>query len=379
VTAGPLRVLVCTQGFPRHPADHHATFVLDHAAALAAAGAQVTVLCPSGPGLPARDRFGAVDVVRFRYAPRRLETLAYSGAMHHRVRGPRVLLLPLFLAGFLVAAVRHGRDADILHAHWWVPSGLVAVIAGPLTGVGAVVHVHGTDAAIARGPLRVLARWVLRRAGAVLAASAALARWVEDTSGVVAVVAPMPLGSGRFPPPSPPPLEGPVLAVGRLVPEKGFDVLVAAAARAGLPVTIVGDGAERRPLTDLARATGADVTFAGSVPPAALAALYGAARLVAVPSRREGFGLVAAEALAAGRAVVASAVGGIPDVVTDGVTGTLVPPGDVDALAAGLARTDPALGGNGPAAVEWLRPEAIARRNLDAYALVPRRRARRRK
>src|SRR4029079_2675561 len=90
---GPLRVLVCTQGFPRHPGDHRAPFILDHARALAAAGVAVTVLCPSAPGLGAHEWYGDVEVVRFRYVPRRFEVLAYSGAMHRSVRGPAALLL----------------------------------------------------------------------------------------------------------------------------------------------------------------------------------------------------------------------------------------------------------------------------------------------
>ncbi|MGH9165917.1 MAG: glycosyltransferase, partial [Acidimicrobiales bacterium] len=349
-----VRVLVCTQGFPRTPDDHRAPFVLDHAAALAAAGAEVTVLCPSSPGLAARDRFGDVEVVRFRYAPRRFEVLAYGGAMHRTARGPAGLLLPFFLAGFLVAALRLGRRADVLHGHWWIPSGLVAVAGGRLLGVASVVHLHGTDAALARGPLRPLARWTLRRAGAVLAASRHLADWARDVAGVEATVAPMPLAADRVPSPSPPPSDGPVLAVGRLVPEKGFDVLIRAAAIAGKPVVIVGDGDQRAALEALAAETEADVTFAGSVAPAALADHYRAARLVAVPSRREGFGLVAAEAAAAGRAVVASAVGGLVDVVQPGGNGVLVAPGDVDQLAAALNDTWPGLGAAGPAAVAHL-------------------------
>ena len=364
---GPLRVLVCTQGFPRHPGDHRAPFILDHARALAAAGVAVTVLCPSAPGLAAHEWYGDVEVVRFRYAPRRLEVLAYSGAMHRSVRGPAALLLPFFLVGYLLAARRHARNADVLHGHWWAPSGLVVVVAGRLTGVPAVVHVHGTDAAIARGPLRPLGRWVLRRADAVLVASAALAGWAREVAGVDAVVAPMPLGVDRIPAVTPPPADGPVLGVGRLVPEKGFDVLVDAVARAGQSLVLVGDGDERAPLEALVRSRHADVTFAGSLPPAELAERYAAARVVAVPSRREGFGMVAAEAAAAGRAVVASAVGGIPDVVRPGVTGVLVPPGDPDALAAALRDVDAALGANGPEAVAWLRPEAIAARNLAVY------------
>jgi glycosyltransferase involved in cell wall biosynthesis len=368
VSAEPrVRVLVCTQGFPRHPRDHHATFVLDHTRALAGAGAAVTVLCPSAPGLPGRDRFGDVEVVRFRYAPRRLELLGYGGAMHRRIRGPHALLVPAFLAGFLAAAVRHARSADVVHAHWWAPSGLVAVVAGRLLGVASVVHLHGTDAAIARGPLRLLARWTLRRAGAVLAVSRDLVAWADRVAGVTAHLAPMPVVPDRVPAPSPPPAAGPVLAVGRLVPEKGFDVLVRAAATTGVPVVLVGDGGEAARLRRLAAATAAPVSFLGPLPPEELAGQYRAARAVAVPSRREGFGLVAAEAAAAGRAVVASAVGGLPDIVADGVNGVLVPPGDVEALAAALRTLDPGLGAQGPEVVGWLRPDAIAGRSLTAY------------
>lgn len=363
---GGRRVLVVTQGFPRRPGDHRAPFLLDHARALAAAGCRVTVLCPSAPRLAARERWDDVDVVRFRYAPRRLEVFAYSGAMHRDVRTWRVLLLPLFLAGYLLAVRRHSSGADVVHAHWWIPSGLVAVLASraPVTAV----HLHGTDVAIVRGPLRPLAAWVLRRASVVLAASPALAWWAHEVAGVDAVVAPTPLGIDRVPsPPTPPPPEGPVLAVGRLVPEKGFDVLIRAVAETGDRLVIVGDGEIRPALESLTRSTNANVAFAGSVDPGELARDYAAARLVAVPSRREGFGMVAAEALAAGRAVVGTRVGGLPDLVTDGVTGTLVAPDDVAALADALRSTDPDLGANGPAAVGWLRPDAIAARNVAAY------------
>src|SRR5205807_2333942 len=197
------------------------------------------VLCPSGPGLPQNDRFGAVDVVRFRYAPRALERLAYTGAMHRRARGPYGLLVPSLLAGFRRAAVREGQGADVLPAHWWAPAGLV-------------------------------------RAGA---------------------------GSGG---------------------------------RGG----VVGEGDRGDELEALAASSGARVEFTGALAPAELTARYRQARAVVVPSRREGFGIVAAEAAAAGRAVIASAVGGLPDIVRPGVNGVLVPPGDVDALARAIADLD---------------------------------------
>lgn len=378
-----MRVLVCTQGFPRHPADHHASFVLDHARALTAAGAEVEVACPAGPGLPTTDTYRApgpegtdatVRIRRFRYAPRRFETLAYSGGMHHRARGSGALLLPLFVAGFVVDVVRRARRVDVIHAHWWLPSGVVAVIAGRLTGTPVVVQVHGTDAAMAQGPLRWPARWVLRRADAVIAVSEDLAGWVRGVAGVDATVLPMPLrpslAEGLHHDPTPAPADGPVLAVGRLVPEKAFDVLIRAAAKASVPVVLVGDGGQGPALRALAEELGADVTFAGPVAPDELGPLYLAARLVAVPSLREGFGLVAAEALASGRAVVASAVGGLAQVVADGVTGRLVPAGDVEALADALVTTDPALGASGPASIAWIAPERIGPTTIDVYREV---------
>jgi glycosyltransferase involved in cell wall biosynthesis len=117
-----------------------------------------------------------------------------------------------------------------------------------------------------------------------------------------------------------------VLYVGRLSAEKGVLELVEAAR--GLPLRVVGDGPLRAQVPDAV----------GFVPPSELGASYERAAIVAVPSRREGYGVVAREAMARGRPVVASAVGGLLDAVVDGETGLLVPPGDVTALRAALER-----------------------------------------
>ncbi len=110
------------------------------------------------------------------------------------------------------------------------------------------------------------------------------------------------------------------LYVGRLSDEKGVRELAAAAD--GLPLVVVGDG----PLRWLfPHAT-------GFVPPSELGVYYERAAVVVVPSRREGYGMVAREAMAYGRPVVATAVGGLVDVVEDGVTGVLVRPRDSAAM-----------------------------------------------
>jgi glycosyltransferase involved in cell wall biosynthesis len=118
-----------------------------------------------------------------------------------------------------------------------------------------------------------------------------------------------------------------VLVASRLAPEKGVELAVQACARAGLELVVAGDG----PLAGALRAAGG-ARFVGRVPAAELAGLRARAALAIVPSRSaETFGLAAAEAMAAGVPVVASAVGALPELV--GGSG-LVAPGDVDALAA---------------------------------------------
>jgi glycosyltransferase involved in cell wall biosynthesis len=115
-----------------------------------------------------------------------------------------------------------------------------------------------------------------------------------------------------------------VLYVGRLSAEKGALELVEACR--DLPLVVVGDGPLR------ARVPAA----VGFVAPGDLGPWYERAAVVAAPSRREGYGVVAREAMAWGRPVVATAVGGLVDAVEDGVTGLLVPAGDVEALREAL-------------------------------------------
>jgi len=128
--------------------------------------------------------------------------------------------------------------------------------------------------------------------------------------------------------------------VGRLSPEKGQILLLEAFARVGaeLPrakLVLVGGGARREALErHAARLRTADrIFFTGEVPPDDVAALYPLVSLFVLPSLREQVPGSLLEAMAHGRPVVATAVGGIPEILRDGVTGLLVPPGDPAALA----------------------------------------------
>jgi glycogen synthase len=230
-----------------------------------------------------------------------------------------VWLWLLGLSGLRRAARRASRDADLVHAHWLPLGGIAMRLGRPF-----VVQLWGTDVELGRrAPW--LARRILRRARATLCASNALADAARELgAGEVRVI-----GSGVELPPTvgeeatPPE----VLYAGRLSAEKGILDLLAAADN-GMKLTIAGDG----PLRE--RVPGA----LGFVPHDELGPLYDRAAVVAVPSRREGFGVACAEAMAHGRPVVASAVGGLLDLVVDEETGLLVPPGDVGALREALRR-----------------------------------------
>ncbi len=210
-----------------------------------------------------------------------------------------VLLLPVFFWNFRRAAAKH--EADLVHAHWLAAGVVAATLGRPF-----VVQVWGTDVELARrAPW--LARLVLGRARFAIGASRYLAERARELGArevrVVpsAVEVPETVGEPDEPPH--------VLYAGRLSAEKGIEDFLTATE--GLPRVIVGAGPIRVPES------------VGAVAPAALAGYYERAAVVCVPSRREGYGMVVREAMAYGRPVVATPVGGLLDAVDDEVTGLL--------------------------------------------------------
>jgi glycosyltransferase involved in cell wall biosynthesis len=294
-----MRVCVVTTSYPTSDHPVAGAFVAAQVEALRRAGAEVEVVSPADTR-----HFG----------------VAYGDGIAQNIRAKPwlVLLLPLFVGALALAARRAARSADVVHAHW-----LPSALAGLATGKPVVLQVWGTDVELAQ---RVpgLAGLLVRRARVVIAASQALA----DSARRLGAREVQVIANGVEIPASPgPPNEPPhVLYAGRLSEEKG--VLELLEATSGLERVVVGDGPLRSSVPDAA----------GFVPPGELGPYYEQAALVCVPSRREGYGAVAREAMAWGRPVVATAVGGLLDAVEDGVTGLLVPPRDPAALRAALER-----------------------------------------
>jgi glycosyltransferase involved in cell wall biosynthesis len=333
-----VKVLVLTTSYPRSADDPAGAFVRDAVEHLREAGVDVSVVSPAS--FP---HFG----------------LAYGHGIvgNLRQRPWRALLLPLFLLSYARAARRAARGVDLVHAHW-LPSALPALA----TRKPFVLQLWGTDVELARRFPRFSGR-LLRRARLVLCPSRSLA---EDARALGAREVRIVPAGVRIPEEVAEPEEPPhVLYVGRLSDEKGVPELLEATA--GLRRVIVGEGPLSNGIPEAA----------GFVAPGALGPYYDRAAVVACPSRREGYGVVAREAMAHGRPVVASAVGGLLDAVEDGVTGLLVPPGDTAALRAALVRLleDGELRARlGGAAREKVRDElsweSATRATVDAYREV---------
>jgi len=379
-----MKVLFLTHNFPRHSGDAPGSFILRLASALRNDGIETSVLAPASADYAAHDSLDGIPVERFHYAPRRYETLAYTGNMASQVQdswSARVTLLG-FLGAEFRSAVRLRREfkPDVVHAHWWFPNGLVGTWLGRMSNKPLVTTLHGSDVRLARAVAfsRPAFRHVLYRSAAVTAVS----RWLaSEAQEVVAaptpIVAPMPVATDLFGPGGQRQTDR-LLFVGRLNKQKGIETLLHAVSRLARPIhlDVVGDGDDRDALQELARALGiADrVHWHGALPQPRLADFYRGATALIVPSVGEGLGLVAVEAQLCETPVIAFDSGGLPDIVQHDRTGILVGTIDAAALAAAITslldRPDrgAALGAAGRLhALATFAPESVAKRYTDVY------------
>lgn len=346
--------------YPRFEADPSAVFLRHLAKAIGGQGHAVHVLAPDDPAADSSLTDKNVRVHRFGYFPIGTTRLAYGSGILPNLRASRALYLqlPFFLLAFCVSMFLLARQLrpDVIHAHWIIPTGFIAVIVGWLLGIPVVTTVHGGDAFSLRSPvIRWFKGFTLKHSACWSANTYATAVAAKAESDVAApVVIPMGVDTRLF-------ASGNrnlhrsmldkddqvVLFVGRLVEKKGCDVLIRAFQQVvrqrhdNTRLWIVGDGKERATLETLVEKAGLTdkVRFFGGQPNQCLADVYAGADWFALPSIEdstgdtEGQGVVLVEAMAAGLPVIASRTGGVEEVVDDRVTGLLVVPSDVDALA----------------------------------------------
>jgi glycosyltransferase involved in cell wall biosynthesis len=378
-----MRVLFLTHSYPRTSGDAAGAFLLHLAIALKDQNVDVTVVAPAGDDLPADEVLDGIPVHRFRYAPKRFQRLAYTGQMAEEVKRSvtaKVALLGFLGSGFASAArLRREFEPALVHAHWWFPGGLVGGWVSGLGGIPLVTTMHGTDVRLAMG--NGLARGLMRRVLANSSAVTTVSSWLAGQVKTMApesspIVSPMPVATHLFSP-GDSRHEHRLLFVGRLNAQKGASLLLdaLAAMKQSANLDVIGDGTDRGALEAQADrlGLGSRIHWHGALPQPRLLEFYRKATAVVVPSREEGFGLVAVEAQLCETPVVAFASGGLADTIEDGVTGYLVPPGDAAALAAALdsvvtSESRHVLGKAGrQSALARFAPESVARRYRKLY------------
>jgi glycosyltransferase involved in cell wall biosynthesis len=392
-----MRILHIVTAFPRSRDDVIVPWLVVLLKRLRAAGHDVEVLTSSYRGLSDQDYEG-IPVHRFRYFPRRWESLTHDEAAPDRMKRSlmyRFMPGPFVIAGMTAACrLSRRRRYDVIHVHWPLPLALLGWAAQRARPAKLVTTFYGAELQLAkqRAPWRRFLAWAARRSDRVIAISDYTAREVRELAPVAPTIIPYTTAiadpgasavraratrDGRFT----------VLFVGRLVERKGVTHLVQAMRE--LPgdlnarLVIVGEGPERESLERQVAAAGLTgrVELRGRIPHEELERAYATADVFVLPAivdsrgDTEGLGVVLLEAMSHGVPVIASRVGGIPDIVVDGEAGLLVPPGNAGALAAAIERIarDSALAERlGAAGVRRLREqfswEAVTRRYLDVYA-----------
>ncbi len=352
-----MKVLVfASSAFPRWPDDPAPAFVYDLSRHLQQRGMEVVALVPHHPGAKRFESASGIRTYRFRYfLPGSLERLCYGAGILPNMKKSFLarLQLPIFAAAefFSLWKVAKKEKPDIIHAHWILPQGFTAAIVSKILGIPVVVTAHAGDVfPLKNFSFRLLSGFSTRSAAAVTVNSSYTRAAVAKISklGNIKVI---PMGvdlklfssasssaaaivrkrygigkNGRM-----------LLFVGRLAEKKGVTYLIAAmkAVVKAFPdcrLVVIGEGPEKSSLVQQSRQLGLSnsVIFAGSVQNSALPAFYKAADAFVLPSivdsmgDTEGLGVVLLEAAAAGCPVVASNIGGIPDVVAHNKTGLLV-------------------------------------------------------
>ena len=370
--SGVQKVLVIGSVYPRFHEDAEVPWLRASIAHLKKAGLDIQVLAPAYKGLKSHEIDG-VKVNRFRYAPASWEFLTHEeGAPSKMANKPwlQLLAIPYIISGFFKCIkICRKFKPDIIHAHWPFPHAYIALGAAKLFKIPLVLNFHGAELLLIRKKkwVKPFLKFAIGQAQAVFANSSFTAGKIKALRDVEIEWSPygttLETGTGNAEPHA---INGKfkILFVGRHIERKGIRYLIEAAKylpRDQFEIRIVGVGDLTDELKKLAAnviarnvsdeaiqggsaALPAEIIFTGKLSPEALANEYKSANVFTLPAivdskgDTEGLGVVLIEAMELGLPIVASNVGGIPDVVIDGETGILVPEKDPEALASAYKR-----------------------------------------
>ena len=379
-----MKVLVIGSVYPRFQEDTEVPWLRTSIAHLKKAGAEIQVLAPAYKGLKSHDIDGT-HVNRFRYAPASWEILTHEeGAPSKMASKPwlQLLAIPYIINGFFqcIRICRKWRP-DVIHAHWPFPHAYIALGAAKLFRIPLVLNFHGAELLLIRKKkwVKPLLKFAIGQAQAIFANSTFTAGKIKAISNVdvewspygttlegaslplapaadAASATPSSGGTPQRPEPHAINNKFKILFVGRHIERKGICYLIEAAKylpkdKFEIRIVGVGDLTEQLKQQAAVVSEGAEIIFTGKLSPEDLANEYKTANVFTLPAivdhkgDTEGLGVVLIEAMELGLPIVASNVGGIPDVVVDGESGILVPEKDPAALADAFKRleADPTL------------------------------------
>ena len=351
-----MNILVLTSTYPRWDNDTDPKFVYNLCQYLGQDN-EVDVVAPHASGTATEEVKNGIRVFRYRYCIERWETLAYDGGILPNLKQNkfRLLLVPFFLLSQWLLTIRLLRryNYDVIHAHWIIPQGLVALLARPFAKVPPIVVAtsHGGDLFALKGSLLAkIKRWITQRADHLTVVSStmktkAVEQHLKDEKSISVI--PMGVDShGMFLPPHEGTVRKGLLFVGRLVDKKGVEYLVQA-----LPkvlekhpreiLTIIGSGPLEATLRRLCErlGVGEKVVFLGSLVNTEIPDYLRSTAVTIFPSivaddgDQEGTPVAIMEALACECAIVVSDYPGARDIIEDGVNGYLVAQRSVGELA----------------------------------------------
>lgn len=366
-----MRITVLTHNYPRFAGDFSGSFVQSLCQEWMARGQQVDVLAPFDVDynrpLTKTNGQGRIDLHLFRYIwPERWHQVGYGRSMQSdlKLRLSGYLLSPFFFVGGILAALRHCQrtQPDLIHAHWSLPNGFIGAVVSRQLGIPLVVSIPGSDAQVANSNalFQRMARFTFEEASLITANSSALRNAVlplgadpakfemiiygvdperlrPDSTGTAELRAELGIE----------PNDVMLLAVGRMVAKKGFDVLLRALAQPELGnsrvvAVMIGTGDEWETWKALAESLGvADrVRWVGIVAFDQIGVWYNGCDMLVMPSvtaPADGLNVCVPDAMSCGKPVIGTTAAGNELAIVDGETGFLVPEGDPIRLAQAIA------------------------------------------
>jgi glycosyltransferase involved in cell wall biosynthesis len=342
-----LRILVLTTSFPSDDHDPSGVFIASLLNAIRKRGHAVKVIAPSNGIVYGERVVNGIPTIRFPYfAPRSLERLTKGlGGIPENISQSwlaRVQVLPM-MSAFLWSTLSEIRNFDLIYANW-LGAGIIGALAKFFSGRPLVVSFRGDDGYLARDRSlwRVVAKWVIRNSDALAPVSRQLNEIIIGlgTPSEKCFLPRFGVDVDMFHPKAGPDQSKgdiQIIYVGAILPKKGVrDLVEALAAKEfnNVRLKLVGDGFYRQELLTIAERMGLKdrVEWTGLQPQGEVAKAMRSADIFCLPSYTEGRPNVVNEAMASGLPVIATRIGGIPDMVEEDQTALLYEPGDVEAL-----------------------------------------------